>query len=155
MGPRLCSPFTISDDARGERKYGQPPKNNNAISVPGEQITEAEFQHAVAKFRTAGLKLIRAWHWWSSRTLMKASNPMPEGSVRRHGGDSQSKAILKASASHLLGRGLGAVFVFPSYSHGILMVFSSCSPVVPSVTPRRLHRANGWFSPRWFGCTLL
>ena len=55
---------------------------------------------------------------------MKASNPIPEGSVRRHGGDSQSKASLKASASHLLGRGSGPVFVFPSYSLRIPFVFS-------------------------------
>ena len=61
---------------------------------------------------------------------MKASNPMPAASVRRQGGDSQSKASLKASASHMLGRGLGPVFVFPSYSLRILMVFSSYSPLV-------------------------
>ena len=35
-----------------------PPLAHNAISVPGEQITETEFQHAVARFRAAGLKLI-------------------------------------------------------------------------------------------------
>src|ERR1035438_5141168 len=35
-----------------------PPAAHNAISLPGEQITETEFQHAVARFRAAGLKLI-------------------------------------------------------------------------------------------------
>jgi hypothetical protein len=35
-----------------------PPAAHNAISLPGEQITEEEFQHAVARFRAAGLKLI-------------------------------------------------------------------------------------------------
>jgi hypothetical protein len=71
------------------------------------------------------------------------------------GGDCQGQGYLKQGLSrgqtNCLGgncdpqaRNLGGSFVFSSYSLRILLVFSSCFPVVPSAAPRRLHHGPGW-----------
>jgi hypothetical protein len=77
-----------------------------------------------------------------TRNLARNARMASLALTRRNGSDCVGKATCKPVASQVLGRCLGILFVFSSYSPLVLPQGCPLDPVAASLVPRCLQRAH-------------
>src|ERR1039458_6046402 len=143
--PRIgCAPTAgYSGAAVQTTKHAKHTKNG---WVPGERLVtgsvSASPAQATPRPYTRHILGIDSGVQSHHKATTKPPTRQEKATPRLHQGSTKATPRLHQSQEH---RGCARIrFVFSSYSLRILLVFRSCSPVVPSATSRRLRRACGW-----------